>query len=193
MLANNQVLFYLSLRTNIVKTAGFANKSLLKHVLTGIPALAFSCASLQASAFGTASDMGRSPLQAEFERLDGNHDNSLSREEASHDHDLAGNFDHADRNRNGLLASEEYTSFKSALQQKRMKEFLDDSTVTAKVKAELVKDAGMKGLKISVETYKGKVILSGFVENSQQLRRALQIASGIRGVQSVTNGLIVKG
>lgn len=159
----------------------------------GIAVLVFCLSSLNALAFGTANDIEQQPLEAEFERLDGNHDNKLSREEASRDQEVAGNFDQADRNHNGILLVDEYTSFKGALQQKRMEEFLDDSTVTAKVKAELIKDTGMKGLKISVETHKGKVILSGFVDNNQQLRRALQIASGVRGVQSVTNGLAVKG
>ncbi|HWU82776.1 MAG TPA: BON domain-containing protein, partial [Methylophilaceae bacterium] len=81
----------------------------------------------------------------------------------------------------------------SAAQQKRLELFLDDSAVTARVKAELVKDSGVKGLNISVETYKGEVILSGFVENEAQVRRVVEIASGVRGVQTVKNGLSVRG
>ena len=106
---------------------------------------------------------------------------------------MIGNFDLADGNHDGVLVADEYGKFKSAMQQKQVEGFFDDSTVTAKVKAELIKDVGMKGLNISVETHKGQVILSGFVETDQQLRRAVQIASGIRGVQSVKNSLVVKG
>lgn len=141
---------------------------------------------------GTEDYANQGPLAAEFKKLDVNHDNKLSREEASHDQDLVGNFDRADTNADGALVASEYSTFKSSAQQKRVEGFLDDSTVTAKVKAELLKDIGMKGLKISVETYKGQVILSGFVDTDKQLRRAVEIASGIRGVQSVKNGLVVK-
>jgi hyperosmotically inducible protein len=78
------------------------------------------------------------------------------------------------------------------MQQSRIESYLDDSTVTAKIKAELIKDAGMRGLDISVKTHEGQVILSGFVETQQQSRRAMQIASGIRGVVAVKNGLVIK-
>ncbi|HEY8117650.1 MAG TPA: BON domain-containing protein [Methylophilaceae bacterium] len=161
--------------------------------LTVVAALYFTGVSLQASAVTTDDYVDQSPLAAEFKKLDSNHDGKLTREEASRDQDLLGNFARADTNSDGVLAVDEYSSYKSSAQQKRVEGFLDDSTVTAKVKSELVKDAGIKGLKISVETYKGEVILSGFVENEKQLKRAIEIASGIRGVQSVKNGLVIKG
>lgn len=167
------------------------NKSV--SALTVVAALYFTGVSLQASAVTTDDYVDQSPLAAEFKKLDSNHDGKLTREEASRDQDLLGNFARADTNSDGVLAVDEYSSYKSSAQQKRVEGFLDDSTVTAKVKSELVKDAGIKGLKISVETYKGEVILSGFVENEKQLKRAIEIASGIRGVQSVKNGLVIKG
>lgn len=175
-----------------MKSPSQLHKALSTGALTFVATLYFAGAGTPALAIGNADDINQSPLASEFRKLDVNHDNKLTREEAAHDHDLAGSFDRADSNADGVLSSDEYSKFKSAAQQKRLEGFLDDSTVTAKVKAELLKDIGMKGLKISVETYKGQVILSGFVDNDQQLHRAVEIASGIRGVQSVKNSLIVK-
>jgi hyperosmotically inducible protein len=147
----------------------------------------------EAFAFGTQDDLSQTALQSEFRKLDLNSDKKLTREESSHDKDIAPNFGKADADGNGSLSDEEYGSFKSAIQQAWVRSYLDDSTVTAKIKAELLKDNGFKGLAIKVETYRGQVILSGFVDNEAQARRAMAIASGIRGVQAVKNSLVVKG
>lgn len=64
--------------------------------------------------------------------------------------------------------------------------------ITAKVKAALLKDRKVKGLQVNVETYRGTVLLSGFVNEEQQAQRAAEIASGIRGVTAVKNSLMVK-
>jgi osmotically-inducible protein OsmY len=71
-------------------------------------------------------------------------------------------------------------------------EYVDDSTITAKVKADLVKDPVVSALQVSVETYKGVVQLSGFVDTKEQSDRSEQIAKGVAGVQSVKNNLVVK-
>jgi hyperosmotically inducible protein len=168
-------------------------KAMQSRAAATIAAYAISCASFQVLAFGTENDIEQTPLVSEFKKLDINHDSKLSREEAAQDKDLVGKFAQADSNKDGVLNAKEYGNFKSAVQQKRVGTFLNDSTVTAKVKAELLKDVGMKGMEISVETYKGQVILSGFVETDQQIHRAVEIASGVRGVQSVKNSLVVKG
>lgn len=162
------------------------------RALPSIAILTFSCASTQAWAIGTEDTIYQKPLQSEFNALDGDHDGSLTQAEIAGDADFKNHFAVADRNHDGLLVNNEYSTFKSRVQQKRIESYLDDSTVTAKIKAELFKDTGMKGLDISVETYQGQVILSGFVDTRQQLRRAMRIASGIRGVQAVKNGLVVK-
>lgn len=71
-------------------------------------------------------------------------------------------------------------------------EYIDDSAITTKVKAELLGDSGLRSFDISVETYDRVVQLSGFV-NSQAVRaRAGQIAAGVAGVRSVRNDLVVK-
>jgi len=71
-------------------------------------------------------------------------------------------------------------------------EYVDDSVITTKVKALLAKDDFFKSFQISVETYKGIVQLSGFVNSQQVVDRAGAIARSVKGVHSVKNDLIVK-
>ncbi|WP_342133266.1 BON domain-containing protein [Hydrogenophaga sp. OTU3427] len=69
---------------------------------------------------------------------------------------------------------------------------IDDTVVTARVKTAFTKDDGIKGMDIAVETRKGEVILSGFVDNRSQIDRALILAKTIEGVHNVRNDLVVK-
>ena len=71
-------------------------------------------------------------------------------------------------------------------------EYVDDSVITTKVKALLAEDDFLKSFKISVETYKGIVQLSGFVNTQQAVDKAGQITRSVKGVKSVKNNLIVK-
>lgn len=69
---------------------------------------------------------------------------------------------------------------------------VDDGIVTAKVKSALLADPGVKSFDIAVATRKGEVQLSGFVDNQGQIDRAIEIARGIEGVQSVNNEMSIK-
>ena len=60
------------------------------------------------------------------------------------------------------------------------------------VKSLLASDDFLKSFQISVETYKGIVQLSGFVNSQQAVDKAGQIARSVKGVTSVKNSLIVK-
>lgn len=71
-------------------------------------------------------------------------------------------------------------------------EYVDDSVITTKVKTLLANDDFFKSFQISVETYKGIVQLSGFVNSQQAVDQAGQIARSVQGVNSVKNNLIVK-
>jgi hyperosmotically inducible protein len=71
-------------------------------------------------------------------------------------------------------------------------EYVDDSVITTKVKSLLAEDDFFKSFQISVETYKGTVQLSGFVNSQQAVDKAGQIARSVQGVKSVKNNLIVK-
>jgi len=69
---------------------------------------------------------------------------------------------------------------------------LDDSVITTKVKSALLADNVGKGGDTSVETRKGEVLLSGFVDNQGQADREVQLAKGVAGVTSVQNKLMLK-
>ncbi|HEY8354111.1 MAG TPA: BON domain-containing protein [Methylophilaceae bacterium] len=161
--------------------------------LTVGAALSMAFISSHVAAIGTEDSVNQKPLSAEFRKLDSNSDRQLSRLEASGDKDISNFFSEADIDQDGMLSIDEYTRFKSDIQQRRVAAYVDDATITARVKAELIRDAGLDGLDISVETHKGQVILSGFVNNGEQLLRAVYITSGVQGVQSVKNALVIKG
>jgi osmotically-inducible protein OsmY len=71
-------------------------------------------------------------------------------------------------------------------------EAIDDGVVTAKVKAALTQDPVTKAHQINVETFKGEVQLSGFVETDQARSRALQLARDIQGVRRVKDAMEVR-
>jgi osmotically-inducible protein OsmY len=71
-------------------------------------------------------------------------------------------------------------------------EYVDDSAITAKVKTAVLQDPSLKVFEIGVETFKGVVQLSGFVNSPETVTRATQVASSVGGVTSVKNDLIVK-
>lgn len=69
---------------------------------------------------------------------------------------------------------------------------IDDSAITTKVKSALLADAEVKALDIKVETNKGEVQLSGFVETQAQIDRAVSVAKGVEGVKNVDNKMSLK-
>ena len=72
-------------------------------------------------------------------------------------------------------------------------EYVDDTVITAKVKAAVLGEASLKSAEINVETYKGIVQLTGFVRSRADIDKAVQVAKGVKGVTSVKNDMIVKG
>jgi BON domain len=71
--------------------------------------------------------------------------------------------------------------------------YVDDSTITAKIKTNLAQDNKVSVMDIHVKTYKGVVDLSGFVNSESEISEAGLVASQVSGVKSVHNSLIVKG
>jgi len=71
-------------------------------------------------------------------------------------------------------------------------EYIDDSTITTKVKSAILNDPILKVFQINVETFKGEVQLSGFVDSAQHVKKAGEVARSVGGVKSVKNNLIVK-
>jgi len=71
-------------------------------------------------------------------------------------------------------------------------QYIDGSIITAKVKANLLADKQVRGLPITVRTYKNTVQLSGFVDNRAQENRAIEIARNVEGVGDVKDSLVIK-
>ena len=71
-------------------------------------------------------------------------------------------------------------------------EYIDDIAITANVKVAIYRDKTLKVGQISVESFKGIVQLSGFVNNEETSLRAEEVAKTVRGVRDVKNSLIVK-
>lgn len=71
-------------------------------------------------------------------------------------------------------------------------EYIDDSVITAKVKAAILNEPTLSSAEISVETFKGVVQLSGFVRSSASIGKAVEVASRVGGVKSVKNSLLLK-
>ncbi len=71
-------------------------------------------------------------------------------------------------------------------------EYIDDTAITIKVKAAIFEDPMLKVFQINVETFKGVVQLSGFVDSAQVSARAEEVARSVNGVKAVKNSLIVK-
>jgi hyperosmotically inducible protein len=70
---------------------------------------------------------------------------------------------------------------------------IDDSLLTTRVKAALLDNIDIKSFDLKVETRKGDVMLSGFVDNQAQIDHALAIARSVPGVVTVSNGVNLKG
>lgn len=71
-------------------------------------------------------------------------------------------------------------------------EYIDDTVITAKVKAEIVRDPSLSAAEINVETFKGVVQLSGFVSSRRDMNEAVRVARGVEGVVSVKNDMRLK-
>ena len=80
----------------------------------------------------------------------------------------------------------------STSKQESTGEYVDDSVITTKVKSLLAADDFLKSFEISVETYKGAVQLSGFVDSQKAIDKAVEITRSVKGVKSVKNNLSVK-
>lgn len=71
-------------------------------------------------------------------------------------------------------------------------EYVDNTVITTRVKSAFLAEPALKSFQIGVKTFKDVVQLSGFVDSAQSAALAGRIASGVPGVTSVRNDLIVK-
>jgi hyperosmotically inducible protein len=70
--------------------------------------------------------------------------------------------------------------------------YVDDASITAQVKTKLIDDEVVKARNINVETYKGVVQLTGFVESRAEANQAVALAEQVEGVMSVKDDLLLR-
>ena len=156
-----------------------------KPTTQAILAATFALVALPAA----AASSGRA---GDFAALDANHDGYLSKSETSKLKGFDNAFGEADANHDGRLDHDEFVKAGAIYDRVRLGKYVDDSVITAKVKAALVKEEKLKGFDISVETDHGRVLLSGFVDSPQLRTQALKIASSVDGVRDVRDGIVVR-
>jgi osmotically-inducible protein OsmY len=71
-------------------------------------------------------------------------------------------------------------------------EYVDDTVITSKVKAAIVNESTLSSAEINVESFKGVVQLSGFVNSNADITKAVSVARSISGVKSVKNDMRLK-
>jgi len=71
-------------------------------------------------------------------------------------------------------------------------EYVDDAVITTKVKAAIFNEPSLKSAEINVETFKGVVQLSGFVNSQADINKAVSLARSVKGVTSVKNDMRLK-
>lgn len=162
------------------------------RTILGITALAWAIPFAQADD-GLANDKPKSrATNAKFIQLDANADGLLSQDEVKQIRGYSGPFKEADANRDGKLDQAEFVKAESLHDRAYAGRVANDSTITAKVKAALLREPQLDSLDVSVETYRGEVLLSGFVKNQTQRSKALKTASAIAGVTGVKDALVVR-
>ena len=81
---------------------------------------------------------------------------------------------------------------KSTSTQEGTGEYIDDTAITAKVKSAILGESSLKSAEINVETFKGVVQLSGFVNSQADINKAVEVARRVKGVKSVKNDMRLK-
>ena len=71
-------------------------------------------------------------------------------------------------------------------------EYVDDATISTKVRTALIRDPNTKMGQVGVETMQGTVQLSGFVDTQQAAAHAAEVARGVNGVKEVKNNIVVR-
>ncbi len=127
-----------------------------------------------------------------FDRLDRNRDGFLSREEVRHLRDYASAFNEADANRDGRLSPAEFIKAEAIHDRVLAGKYVDDTMLTARVKAALLKEPELKSLDVGVESNRGQVLLSGFVQDDRQRQKALKAAAAVPGVRGVMDGMALR-
>ncbi|MHB1076144.1 MAG: BON domain-containing protein [Thiobacillus sp.] len=129
---------------------------------------------------------------ASFKTYDSNGDGKISLAEFQEQGGQAQVFRDGDTNHDNSLSPDELVKADSSGDRIKAGKYVDDAWITTKVKTMLLKNEGMKGLGVDVETHKGTVQLAGWVNNATQVAEAEKIARSVKGVTEVKNTLQIK-
>jgi hyperosmotically inducible protein len=129
---------------------------------------------------------------SKFIKLDRNKDGVLTKEEVRHMRDYGRAFDQADDNKDGKLTQDEFLKAEAIHDRMVTGKYVEDSVLTAKVKAALLKEPELKSMDVSVESLKGEVLLSGFIRDESQRGRAIKAANSVNGVTAVKDAMVVR-
>lgn len=140
----------------------------------------------------SVASVAATPAMPTFTAADSNGDGMVSLVEFSAQGGSEQAFREGDANNDSRLSGDEYSVAVANQDRAKTGKFIDDAWITTKVKAQLLKDEGFKGLSVKVDTSKGIVQLSGNVSSPEQIIRAEKIALGVEGVKAVRNELLVK-
>ena len=70
-------------------------------------------------------------------------------------------------------------------------EYVDDKTMSTKIKTALARDPEVKAHQVNVTTFRGSVQLAGFIDSQAQKDRATEIIKNMEGVKELHNDLVV--
>jgi hyperosmotically inducible protein len=158
----------------------------MKPRLLLFPLLALLSAAASAQYSGEAAPPHTT--RADFVTLDRNRDGHISKVEALANPEVQKRFAAFDQDRDGRLSEAEH----AAAMEDNEKRIVQDSIITARVKAALLAERGIPSLSISVETYEGRVQLTGFVKVPDIVSRAGRVTAGVSGVRTVHNNITVR-
>jgi len=162
------------------------------RTILSVTALAWAIPLAQADDKATEDKARARVGNARFIELDVNRDGYLSQDEVKNIRGYAGPFKEADANRDGKLDASEFVKAESLHDRAYAERVANDSLITAKVKTALLREPALKSIDVSVETYRGEVLLSGFVKDETQRTKAVRAAATIAGVSGVKDGLVVR-
>ena len=126
--------------------------------------------------------------RADFAALDKDGDGYLNRIEAAADPEIARRFTQFDADRDRRLSAAEHGAAREDSERRQQ----SDAALTERVRAALIAERGIPSKAISVETYDGRVQLSGFVPLADMASRAGRITAAVAGVRTVHNNIGVK-
>jgi osmotically-inducible protein OsmY len=126
--------------------------------------------------------------RSDFVALDRNRDGYISKVEALANQEVQKRFASFDMDKDGRLSESEY----ALAMEDNEKRIVRDSLITARVKAALLAEKGIPSLSIAVETYEGRVQLSGFVKVPDMASRAGRVTASVSGVRTVHNNITVR-